>query len=84
MKRAYIIRKASRVDIGLGVHFRIDFLWLANIGGDRSALIQADAWDVRGCDLLLLTLLVAHLVVKAWNRDTDFLNLCWVFFTIAN
>ena len=39
MKRAYIIRKASRVDIGLGVHFRIDFLWLANIGRHRCALI---------------------------------------------
>ena len=84
MKRSYIIGKASRVDIGLRIHFWIYFLWLAYIGGHRCALIQANARGVRGGRLFLLTLLVAHLIIKPWDRDTDLLDLCWILFAVAH
>ena len=84
MKRAYIIWKASRVDIGLRIHFWIYFLWLAYIGGHRCALIQANARGVRGGGLFLLTLLVTHLIVKPWDRDTDLLNLVRILFTVTH
>lgn len=82
VERAYIVRKSSRVDIGLGVHLWIDFLWLAKICRYGSALVHANAWCVRGSGLLLLTLVNTNLVIKSRYGDIDLLNLCWVVLAI--